>query len=541
MAGVIPVVLQGTGGWSRAFYDRYNFWAGVNNNPYVQGAPPPRLANAVMMAEYTRTQGLAYTQELAPVPPVAIPVAAVPAALARPLGPLAKIPNADAIQDADRFLVGPMSRPRGYGPANWVAVRILGSGGEGAVVLWKYVGPAGPAPPQKKIAVKTALRSNRDLTEEGRLMGVVGASLSEHVTRLLAPPEILTPPKRLGLGLTVAWDNTTRQLIMEYCSNMTLDHLLEERIRRRMRLEEYTLWRIFECMVDACSVFEYGMELFYDPLSQQAALPASYNAALNLDTVVHKDLKPNNVFIGSRSGTHVDVPICKIGDFGLAREWPKTFAIPWQADYVGNDGQFRRGGTRGFFTPESFHPGWNYTDYQSSPVCGKFGSHTNVWQMGAIMHMLACFGANFPEANLPYVPGHNIHGAPPLGRLYGTQLRNQPGLSNLLKDAIHECLYKIPTNRASLLKLKTIIRTQIDKMVLDPAILPEHIQNIEQPEPVSEAQDGTPGFATVLKQCTALLKKPGNPQCGNSLLVRSITTRPRCWRHWDLRAFPPPA
>lgn len=99
---------------------------------------------------------------------------------------------------------------------------------------------------------------------------------------------------------------------------------------------------------------------------------------------------------------------------------------------------------------------------------------------------LACFNLGPPEPHLPFTPGHFIHGAAPLGRLYGTQLRNQPGLSNLLKDTIHECLYEIPANRASLLTLKTRIRTQLNVMTLDPAFRPEGNQDIECPEPITE-------------------------------------------------------
>ncbi|KAL2060028.1 hypothetical protein VTL71DRAFT_9850 [Oculimacula yallundae] len=499
MAGVAPAT-QGVAGWSGPFYRAYKFWDGMNDYPFP---PPPRFpapaarTNAAIQLDYIATQAIPYSQAPPTVPAIVIPLPAVPRAFRRPPG------RPDAVtkltytisQDEQAFLTA-TNRPRGVGPtANWAAVKLLGSGTGGAAALWEWSAPVGVvAPAQTKLVVKTASNPRRPLTTEGRLMVLVGLSLSDHVTRLLVAPQLLTPAMCVARGLPAVWNNRTMQLVMEYCPHSSLADLHDSRKRRRIRFEEYTLWNIFECLVDGCSVLEYGTELVYNTLTQQATTPPLYVPAANPMTVVHRDLKPANiVFIGTRSASHVHVPVFKIGDFGAAEEWNKTFAADvglWPPQtYAANHAQFRVPGP--------------------------------------------------PEAHLPYTPPHAIHGAAPPGRLYGTQLRNQPGLSNVLKDTIHECLYEMPLDRATLLTLKTRIRTEINAMVLNPAIRPEGTQDLEIDETVSIAQNALAAYAVVGLPCTALLRhRDGSPPCGNNVVTRANNPRPRCQHHWDLREFP---
>ncbi|KAG4427892.1 hypothetical protein IFR05_016623, partial [Cadophora sp. M221] len=292
------------------------YWDKINNPP----PPPPaaqQLTNAAIQTAYGNTQGLAYAL---PIPPIAAPAPAAPPALPRAIRP-ALIPLlAPDTKDNERKYFKRRRVPRGLGTgANWAPVRIFGSGGGGGVALWEWTGPAAAAPAQTKIAVKNASFPRQDLTEEVRIMTVVGASLSEHIARLLVPPEQLTPALCTARRVDHIWDNITRQLIIEYCPQGALDDLLDIRKARNRRFEEMTLWHVFECLVDGCSVLEYGMELIYDPLNRVAVVPAAHIPAANPTTVVHRDLKPTNIFTGSRSALHVNVPSFKIGDFGGAQ------------------------------------------------------------------------------------------------------------------------------------------------------------------------------------------------------------------------------
>ncbi|KAH7389112.1 hypothetical protein BKA64DRAFT_747724 [Cadophora sp. MPI-SDFR-AT-0126] len=513
-ANWIGVKHLGVGGgdtWSDKFYEAFIYWEKINNPP---GPPPLPLqqARAAIQNAYTASQAVPFAL---PVPPVAVPAPAVPPALPRAIKPdniplLAPDPT-----DEEATYLEPKYWPRRHAGrrADWSAVKILGSGVSGAVVLWEWVGPPTSAPRLTKVAVKNALKHKNQLTNEGRIMRELETARSEHILKLLVPRHVLTPNMCTRRGLSHHWHGRTWQLVLEYCPGGNLDEFLDMRKARNIRFEERTLWSTFECLVDGCSVLEYGMELGYDETEETAFVPNTYDPNTSLTTVVHRDLKPANIFIGTRSRSHSDVPIFKVlvaPDPTSFTSLPDTWAYK-QASSLGilvyqsigkkylrttpilgdtmttNDttGEYADGGDKKRYTPESFHPGWNNNDYEVSPICGKFGSHTNVWQIGAII--LACFNLGPPEADLPFTPGHLIHGAAPLGRLHGTQLRNQPGLSHFLKDTIHECLYEVPGHRPSLLTLKTRIRNQLDLMALDPNSRPEGLQDIERPEPLTDS------------------------------------------------------
>ncbi len=54
---------------------------------------------------------------------------------------------------------------------------------------------------------------------------------------------------------------------------------------------ECTLWRIFDCLVDAISVLEFGDEVKYDSVKQVAGAP---NPHPEFKPIVHFDIKPEN-------------------------------------------------------------------------------------------------------------------------------------------------------------------------------------------------------------------------------------------------------
>ncbi len=57
-----------------------------------------------------------------------------------------------------------------------------------------------------------------------------------------------------------------------------------------MRSDETTLWRFFDCLVDAVTVMEYGNEAKYDPISGEAFVLE----VVDWGQVIHFDLKPEN-------------------------------------------------------------------------------------------------------------------------------------------------------------------------------------------------------------------------------------------------------
>ncbi|KAH6711767.1 hypothetical protein BKA61DRAFT_578197 [Leptodontidium sp. MPI-SDFR-AT-0119] len=139
------------------------------------------------------------------------------------------------------------------------------------------------------------------------------------------------------------------------------------------------------------------------------------------------NLKSRNIMSGYRDATrgHLHTPIIKIGDFSLSEFIQEgniaTVTVP--GTFIAYE-DMRRLGTRGYSAPEQFTPRWNFSDYATSPVCGKYGTVTNVWGIGCII--LVCWDQGTPEPHLPFLATHpnlTIHGALGRGILFGTHLQ----------------------------------------------------------------------------------------------------------------------
>ena len=63
---------------------------------------------------------------------------------------------------------------------------------------------------------------------------------------------------------------------------------------RNSRLEELTLWKIFECLVDGCAVLEHRAEFTFDNVGRASALNSVKNSIDDPGVLVHFDLKPKN-------------------------------------------------------------------------------------------------------------------------------------------------------------------------------------------------------------------------------------------------------
>ncbi|KAG4422460.1 hypothetical protein IFR04_004361 [Cadophora malorum] len=386
---------MGTTMYDANFFDRYRYWHKYNKRP---GAPNLTTNNAIR-ARYNATFVGPPGQNAPPTTTVAHPVATRPIRRGRPIWKPRNMPLKDKLPWSHGGLYKgvtyqPFTAPQGGAP-NWRAAKILGIGGGGAVVLWEYVGPLVIPPPViTKIVVKN--KKNPDinwLAAEGVFMQQLTASPTEHIGTSGGRPR-----------LTAAWDGITRQLVMEYCPQGPLCRLIEERARRWvlctfmhgdsfvayispslgphtdiflafrcLPLHELTIWHIFECIVDALSVLEYGAELIPNPAAPGSFMPnPAFAPALGPGMmVVHFDLKPENIFgtePTAQGGSHPHTQTWKLGDFGLARNihrvgynMPLPAGTGWigppAGTYTANDMNLRRVGTDGYFVPVSkFRP-----------------------------------------------------------------------------------------------------------------------------------------------------------------------------------------
>ncbi|KAH6711766.1 hypothetical protein BKA61DRAFT_578196 [Leptodontidium sp. MPI-SDFR-AT-0119] len=300
-------------------------------------------------------------------------------------------------------------------------------------------------------------------------MSRLNLAQSDHVVKLLVDPAaIITPASAVVEGLDAAWVGMVRRLVMEYCPSGSLSDLRRLRMARAVRLEELTLWRIFECLVDGCAVLEYRSE--FDIIGGIAQIPAATVAGTATDpgVMVHFDLKPANIMTMRDVASHPDTPLCKIGDFGFASNRGRIppNAIP-NAAWATNQ-RLRDRGTDNYLAP-------SVVNMARKPMSGAL--------VKSCMS-LACYDFHPVEAHIPFTPGP-LSGTPALGRAFGTEIQGVPNISATLKDAIQECLYEVPANRPTLLTLKRRIMASINALVTAGAE-PEGWQDLEHLEPLTE-------------------------------------------------------
>ncbi|CZT46761.1 uncharacterized protein RSE6_07246 [Rhynchosporium secalis] len=311
---------------------------------------------------------------------------------------------------------------------NWKATKILGDGGQGLIGLFEY-DPSASDPPMEMKKVVKQVKDGSNLQMERELFMRLEVANSEHIIRFMSAT------------------GDDQQIVLEFCPQGDLGDLLNQRIKR---------WRIFECLVDACSVLEFGRELEIDLDQSPRSAKAFARPMEDWTPIIHFDLKPENVLLGSRTRGHRETPVCKVADFGLA-----LMDLPLNKD----ERETLRGrGTERYFTPEQFTPRWNCSDWDEGPekekVAGIYGSPTNVWGIGAII--LVCLDANPPDHRFPFTPGYIINGKDPKGDTYGPAIEAELQYSDELRHMVLECLYERPADRCVLRDMKYNISKKLD-------------------------------------------------------------------------------
>ncbi|QSZ33495.1 hypothetical protein DSL72_005063 [Monilinia vaccinii-corymbosi] len=267
----------------------------------------------------------------------------------------------------------------------WRGVKLLGEGGNGTAGKWELTD--GPLPgdhphrlPFKSCVIKQQ-SGHGDMENEARIYELLRHIPSQHLVMMY---------RRLyedqGFG-TVLGDRRgiVRRIYLEDCEQGDLWSLMRQKFTQRKRFEEYEIWDAFHCMARGLYAMHYG----HEELDKER---------WDRDEIVHFDFKAPNVFVGAAQNDeeHKGTQVLKIGDYGHSVE------VPADQDLSFNLRQ-RWQGTDRYKLPEQLRSRRNSLQrpwmekgfkFMRAPGDGnvlnnfRFGTHSNVWQLGLVMWKL---------------------------------------------------------------------------------------------------------------------------------------------------------
>ena len=181
---------------------------------------------------------------------------------------------------------------------------------------------------------------------------------------------------------------------MAFCPYKSLHFLLqdrdddeEKRYHTETLIPEPALWSIFNDLVDACLLLQYGDVDGDEPVEGWAP-------------IVHRDIKLDNVWLDSRNAKRrfPSYPTARLGDFGMA---VMTDENDPNNPMAFNDGD----GAHVWRAPEQLL----FLDQQSlQPLPVKLGEKTNVWGIGAVMIRLMNHDADPMQPNFEDGKPYNL-------------------------------------------------------------------------------------------------------------------------------------
>lgn len=176
--------------------------------------------------------------------------------------------------------------------SDWIKVKTIGEGSQGAASLWK----------QKRTGELTVRKvtTNYEMVHDPPLEAII-------------LQKILPPSKRIIDLVAFSFETSRDHSInlverFEYCRGGDLDHAVTQHLGR---FSEDFIWHCFIQIAEA-------LDLLHNGGSQ---------------LVVHRDVKPDNIFLDRKYHSESPWPDLKLGDFGLAvlEEHTESIHVPcWQ-------------------------------------------------------------------------------------------------------------------------------------------------------------------------------------------------------------------
>ncbi|KAL6449843.1 nimA G2-specific protein kinase nimA [Candida maltosa Xu316] len=143
-------------------------------------------------------------------------------------------------------------------------------------------------------------------------------------------------------------EQKTIHIYMEYCEGGDLAKVIKNFKNSKDNIPEEFIWQVLVQILSALHRCHYGVDAEKVNLFTKTVEPKYSN------TVIHRDIKPDNIFVGTS---------IKLGDFGLAK---MLTANDFAKTYVG---------TPYYMSPEVL------LDHPYSPVC-------DIWSLGCVLYEL---------------------------------------------------------------------------------------------------------------------------------------------------------
>ncbi|OAX84770.1 NEK protein kinase [Emergomyces africanus] len=214
------------------------------------------------------------------------------------------------------------------GPASeenqWIYLGELGRGGFGYVQCWAWY-PFGTRDPIM-FAVKDTENDRywSDYCSEGNLTRRINATGCPNVVKVYGWIDLEPQPAELTAPCRYF------RILYEYYEGGSLARLYDLYIRYRLLFPEAFLWHIFHEIATGLLYCAYGH--------------AKPQRKSDWEEIIHKDVKPGNIFLGAAPplDSEEPYPTCYLGDFGLAytipnddvRSYKKTYPMEGTVEYL---------------------------------------------------------------------------------------------------------------------------------------------------------------------------------------------------------------
>lgn len=206
------------------------------------------------------------------------------------------------------------------------------------------------------------------------------------------------------------WKPHKAMIYMEYCEGGSLQDLINERVSSKMPISEEYVWNILFQLTSALLYCHLGLQV-----DNKGRVSSDRREIALWNPVLHRDIKPGNVFLFSRSETALDC--VRLGDFGLGYVLQNDVAPETY------------GGTAQYLAPEI-----NRTSTRSI----HWTEHCDIFSLGCTIYALCMFR---PPFNYHMETDSEVY--EPVPEQYSDQLR----------ACISSCLSYYPQTRPNALRL----------------------------------------------------------------------------------------